>query len=86
LKLVSPDFQRMVAPEVAPKMDLIVEIGNRMSPSQSNYSAPKSLGIHRKKVAFQANKRALVAFHRAHEMALAVSGKKLAMNNVNKFA
>src|ERR1700730_1347418 len=42
--------------------------------------------IHRKEVAFHANKRPLVAFHRAHEMAPGVVRKKLTMNNVNVFA
>src|ERR1700730_11754582 len=42
--------------------------------------------IHCKEIAFHANKRPLVAFHRAHEMAPGVVRKKLTMNNVNVFA
>ena len=42
--------------------------------------------IHREEIAFHADQRSLVAFHGADEMPLAVSRKKLSMNDVKVFA
>jgi hypothetical protein len=42
--------------------------------------------IAREEVAFDANERAFVAFHRTDEMPAGVVGKKLSMDDVNVFA
>ena len=42
--------------------------------------------IHREEVAFHADQRSLLAFHGADEMPLAVSRKKLSVNDVKVFA